>query len=125
MSERVPLKDMEVETEAGLNENLKTWAEQCPYMDLQAQVDTIKCAIEAIEGHHAWSSTEKAAKHAEFQGMVSLAAMQRTVTETPGEALQMLTAPDFMEKNPEFAFAGGEAKRQEFINEARARMRGN
>jgi hypothetical protein len=125
MSEREPLKHMEIETEAALNANLKTWAEQFPYQGPQAQADTIKSAIEAIEGHHAWSPDERAAKHAEFQGMVSLAAMQRTVDETPGEALQMLTAPDFMEKNPEFALVGGEAKRQQFINEARARMRGN
>src|ERR1700738_5163985 len=119
MSERGPLKDTEVETEAHVDGNLKAWAEQIADADQdpQTQAATVLRAIEAIEGHHAWSPARKAAKHAEFQGMVSLAAMQRTVDETPGEALQMLMAPDFMAKNPEFALVGGAAKRQQFIDE--------
>jgi hypothetical protein len=122
MKEHMPLAP---ETEAAVNQNLKTWAERIPYQDPQTQAATIKRAIKAIHGHHAWSPDEKAAKHAEFQGMVALAAMELTVAETPGEALELLMAPDFMEKNPEFALVGGETKRQQFIDEARARMRRN
>jgi hypothetical protein len=121
------MKALEVETEAHVNGNLRTWAEQIPFQDQdpQTQAATIRSAIEAIDGHHAWSPSEKAAKHAEFQGMVALAVMRRVIAEAPGAALKMLMAPDFMEKNPEFAFAGGEAKRQELVNEARERMRPN
>jgi hypothetical protein len=112
-----------IETEAALNANLKTWAEQMPYQDPQTQFATVLNAHEAIDGHHAWSLGDKAAKHAEFQGMAAVALMQRTVAETPGEALQLLMAADFMEKNPEFALVGGDTKRQQFIDEASAGMR--
>jgi hypothetical protein len=112
-----------IETEAALNANLKTWAEQMPYQDPQTQFATVLSAHEAIDGHHAWSSGDKAAKHAEFQGMAAVALMQRTVAETPGEALQLLMAADFMEQNPEFALVGGDTKRQQFIDEASAGMR--
>jgi hypothetical protein len=117
---------MELETEAHVVVNLKTCAEQFPYQDQdpQTQADTIQRAQDAIDGHHAWSPSEKAAKHAEFQGMVALAVMRRVVVEAPGEALRMLMAPDFMEETPEFAFAGGAAKRQQLIDEARLLVKG-